>query len=296
MPWHSFDTDDAKKYGVDQAIILSNLRFWLDHNKANNTNIRDGYVWTFNSSAAFAELFPYWSSNKIQKMLKKMESDGIIITGSFNKRGYDRTKWYTTPDYKIQPNGVMDSADSLKGLSQKAEPIPDGKPDDKPDEEYLSSFDDECEKAFDVFWFAGMKKAGKATALLKFTRHVKKHKLNPQEFAGMLFLDVQKRLNAKQFGFENLHPTTYLNNERWNDEISTAISTPSNQPAADIHAQRQAKLDEWERQMHAAGHGQCQNALGSNGGDLWQQVDAGQRGDATDRPAITLDDSDWQTD
>ena len=84
--------------------------------------------------------------------------------------------------------------------------------------------------------------------------------------------------------------------EKIANEISPAVSTTGNQPAADIHAQRQAKLDEWERQMHAAGHGQCQNAVGSNGGDLWWQVDSGQRGDATDRPAITLDDSDWKAD
>ena len=54
MTCHAFDIEDAKKYGVDSAIILYNLRFWLAHNKANGTHINDGYVWTYNSARALA--------------------------------------------------------------------------------------------------------------------------------------------------------------------------------------------------------------------------------------------------
>lgn len=130
---HHFDIEEACKHGVDAAIILSNLRFWLAKNYANKTNIHEGYVWTYNSARAFSELFPYWTANKIQKLLKKMELDGIIISGNFNKAGYDRKKWYTTSEFKIQPNGSMDLAKLLKANGEKAEPIADIKPDDKPD-------------------------------------------------------------------------------------------------------------------------------------------------------------------
>lgn len=125
MSSHVFNIDDAKRYGVDAAIILNNFKFWLDHNKANGTHINDGYIWTYNSARAFSELFPYWSANKIQKLLKKLESDGVIITGNFNKAGYDKTKWYTLPQYSLQPNGGMESAKGINGSSQSAQPIPD---------------------------------------------------------------------------------------------------------------------------------------------------------------------------
>ena len=125
MSNHAFSVDDAVKYGVDSAIILHNIRFWLAHNKANRTHINDGYVWTYNSARAFSELFPYWSSNKIQKLLKKLESEGVIITGNYNKAGYDKTKWYTLPEYSLHPNGLMDSAKLINGSSQTNEPIPD---------------------------------------------------------------------------------------------------------------------------------------------------------------------------
>lgn len=125
MTCHAFNIEDAKQYGVDSAIILHNLRFWLDHNKANGSHINDGYAWTYNSARAFSELFPYWSSNKIQKLLKKLEGEGVIITGNYNKAGYDKTKWYTLPEYNLQPNGGMDSAKWNNPSSQLAEPIPD---------------------------------------------------------------------------------------------------------------------------------------------------------------------------
>lgn len=127
-----FNIADAEQYGVDIAIILNNIRFWIEKNQANKTNIHDGYVWTYNSASAFSDLFPYWTQNKIQKTLKKMESEGILITGNFNKAGYDRTKWFTLPEYAIQPNGLTHSANPMKASSQMAQPIPDSKPDNKP--------------------------------------------------------------------------------------------------------------------------------------------------------------------
>lgn len=132
---HSFLIEDAEAYGVDAAVILYNIRYWLSHEYANlgkdKCKVFDGYVWTFNSAKAFAEQLTYFSSNKIQKILKKLENDGVIICGNFNKRGYDRTKWYTMPEYKvdssIQPNDETQSANLNISFSQMAEPIPDYK-------------------------------------------------------------------------------------------------------------------------------------------------------------------------
>ena len=56
---HSFDIEVAKKYGITEAILLNNINFWIEKNKANEINFYDGYYWTFNSKKAFSELFPY---------------------------------------------------------------------------------------------------------------------------------------------------------------------------------------------------------------------------------------------
>lgn len=70
---------------------------------------------------------------------------------------------------------------------------------------------------FERFWKAGMRKVNKPKARTAFSTKRKKLKMSAKDFADMLIADVQARKD-KQFGFDRLHPVTYLNNERWNDE------------------------------------------------------------------------------
>jgi hypothetical protein len=114
---HQFDVNDAIRYGVDEAIILSNIRFWIAKNKANNKHCYDGRYWTYNSARAFAELFPYWNEQKIQKMLKKLENNGVILaTSEYNETAYDRTKWYSIVNESTNQN---ESTDSSKMMNEK---------------------------------------------------------------------------------------------------------------------------------------------------------------------------------
>lgn len=101
-------------------------------NVANKKHDYDGFTWTYNSSTAFAELFPYMSSQKIGRLLRELESSGIIKSGNYNKAGYDRTKWYTIPSLFIVQNQTMDYSKLNNGLFKSEQPIPDSKPDDKP--------------------------------------------------------------------------------------------------------------------------------------------------------------------
>lgn len=113
---YSFSTDDAVKHGVDAAILLHNIRYWLDHARAHGENEYDGYFWTYATASKLTSIFPFWSSNKIQKMIKKLEEDGVLISSSYSKSSFDRTKWYSMPDFSSQPNGgfrVSQTADSL---------------------------------------------------------------------------------------------------------------------------------------------------------------------------------------
>lgn len=94
MTTHSFESEDAEKYGVFPAVILSNIRFWCAKNAANGKNIYDGEVWTYNSIQAWTILFPYATKDQIRNALDKLEKAGVIITGNYSSSAYDRTKWY----------------------------------------------------------------------------------------------------------------------------------------------------------------------------------------------------------
>ena len=130
---HFFDVEEAVSIGVDKSIILSNFRFWLEKNKANNKNVNDGFYWTYNSSKALSLIFPYWSQQKIARIIRDLENEGLLISGNFNKAGYDRTKWYSMPEYSIVQD-VKNHCSNLNNAKSKDEqPIPDINTDSKTD-------------------------------------------------------------------------------------------------------------------------------------------------------------------
>ena len=95
---HLFEVDIATKYGIEAAIILHDLFYWIVKNKANDVNYYDGRYWDYNSTAALKELYPYMKEYTITSTLKKLKEKGLILTGCFNKLPFDRTTWYTLTD------------------------------------------------------------------------------------------------------------------------------------------------------------------------------------------------------
>ena len=89
-----------------------------------------------------------------------------------------------------------------------------------------SSKHQEADEAFEsIFWLAGMHKTGKKNAKSAFrTQYQEWRRANggtPEQFAMFLAGDIASRI-GKQFGFDKLHPTTYLNGKRWEDEKPSA--------------------------------------------------------------------------
>ena len=86
-------------------------------------------------------------------------------------------------------------------------------------QETKTDIQDQIESAFNIFWDAGLQKLNKKKSLIAFKSKCKGK--NPIEFANMLSNDIKTRLKNNQFGFAGLYPTTYLNGDRWEDQIST---------------------------------------------------------------------------
>ena len=124
---HSFNIELAKEYGILEAIIINNLFFWIEKNKANDVSYYDGTYWTYNSIKALNELFPYASERKISYALKHLKEEGIIKTGNYNKLAYDRTLWYafTKKGISILQKCCFHFTKSTNGFYKSDEPIPD---------------------------------------------------------------------------------------------------------------------------------------------------------------------------
>ena len=133
---YQFDTEHAKKYGVDEAILIQNFAFWIAKNKANNRHEHEDRTWTYNSYKAFAELFEFWSEGQIRTRIESLIDQGVIIKGNFSKNTYDRTTWYA---FKDEESFVYQSQKELSESTNGSEQVnnsstsTDNKPYSKPD-------------------------------------------------------------------------------------------------------------------------------------------------------------------
>jgi len=98
---HSFNIELASLYGIEEAILIENIAFWIKKNVGLDKNFHDGCYWTYNSARGFHDFFPYMSEKKINRHLLKLENCGVILSGNYNKLSYDRTKWYAIIDTNI---------------------------------------------------------------------------------------------------------------------------------------------------------------------------------------------------
>jgi len=123
---HSFNIDIAKQYGLYEAILFENIMYWCEHNRANEKHFYDGNYWTYNSTRAFSELFPYLSSGQIERALKELKDAGLIEVGNYSANAYDRTRWFAISKraYSIYQKQEIHSLPVTNGFTACDEPIP----------------------------------------------------------------------------------------------------------------------------------------------------------------------------
>ncbi|SDN53343.1 phage conserved hypothetical protein, C-terminal domain-containing protein [Limosilactobacillus mucosae] len=97
------DRELAKAFGLNEAIVLQQLNYWLNGKSAKLIN---GRKWIYNSYKQWQkDNFPFWSLATVRRAIENCEKKGLIITGNFNKAGFDKTKWYSI-DYDAVDRGM----------------------------------------------------------------------------------------------------------------------------------------------------------------------------------------------
>lgn len=223
---HFFNIELAKDYSIDEAVLLQNLYFWIEKNKANNKHFYDGEYWTYNSMEAFTKLFPYWTTSQVRRVLSNLENNGLIKKGNYNKASYDRTTWYSITtnglsyfDKCICQNQQMEVSESTNASDENSGPIPYINTDNKPDVKTDSKdHPNKLADHFDEFWneYPKARRINKKKCL----SYWKNNKLDAQ---ADLIINNLKNQVAKQYRHTEdrfiPHAYTYLNGERWTDPI-----------------------------------------------------------------------------
>ena len=93
-----FNETYASEYGLKESIILHKVIFYVLINKKDGRNLHKGRHWTFNSREGWRSVFPCFSDMQIWRSLKNLEKHEALLSDSFNRRAYDKTRWYTLSD------------------------------------------------------------------------------------------------------------------------------------------------------------------------------------------------------
>ena len=217
---HTFNTEIADMYGVNEAILIENIYFWVSKNKANGKHYHDGKYWTYNSTKAFSELFYYWSESQIERIIKSLVDKNVIEIGNYNEMKFDRTRWISLNESvcSIYRNRKMDLTESPKGFNEIATTIPDINTNintDTVDSTAIAVVDKASE--FNKFWQLYPRKQSKASALKSW------NKVKPLEY-DKIFESLPVFIKSEQWTKSNgefiPYPATWLNQQRWNDEVS----------------------------------------------------------------------------
>jgi len=104
-----FSPELAKELGLNQAIVIGQVDYWVKKNQNANINFHDGRYWTYNSFERWQSQFPFWSVGTIKRIFSDLRQRGILLVGNYNKLKFDKTNWYTL-DYSklselVKPSG-----------------------------------------------------------------------------------------------------------------------------------------------------------------------------------------------
>ncbi|MEZ9397210.1 hypothetical protein AB4393_18545 [Vibrio splendidus] len=151
------------------------------------------------------------------------------------------------------------------------------------------------ESCFDRLWAAYPTKKSKKNSLAKFKSIVTAQSEPPEVFTEMLCRDVETRVANRQFGFDKLHLTTYLNQERWNDDHeNTQSSSARTSQAAPRNRVEKYNAELLERYGHTATSIGRQGDSSEPGGLDSSQVCGGLRDEmVVPGTTIDLDSSDY---
>lgn len=224
--YHNFKIDLAKKCGVDNAIFLQDIAYWIDYNSSGNVNFREGRYWTYSTMEAICERHPYWTKRQVQRIVKNCLENKWLFIGKYNKSNYDHTNWYSVSDEILS---------IISGKSLEQDSFPD---DTKPlyqENDSVCSYIDKINKEnkktnttvqtnifnkiqFEAFWSLYPRKQAKQDAIKAWNA------LKPDEEFYEFTIEpaLKKQIKSDQWTKDNGKfislPASWIRGRRWEDE------------------------------------------------------------------------------
>ena len=126
MNTHSFNTITAQKIGINAAIILNHIGFWVEkmtREKHRDEHFRGGRYWVYLSYTDFEHRFEYLGRKQIRNALAKLIAKGYIEAVTGKVRNQVNSRWYTLTERGKIEMGIeySDSFDHFPGYENMAQ-------------------------------------------------------------------------------------------------------------------------------------------------------------------------------
>src|SRR5581483_7613470 len=95
---HAFDVELAQEFGLEEAIIIRALQFWIGRNRAEGVNQHNGRTWTYDPYAKWVERLPYLTVSKVRSAIANLVEKRVIIREQVQLKIGDATNWYAFAD------------------------------------------------------------------------------------------------------------------------------------------------------------------------------------------------------
>lgn len=100
----------AVKIGLNEAILLQQLDYWLNHAEKEH----DGRMWIYKSYEKWQEQdFPFWSVSTVKRIVKRLREINLIDTESLSDNFNNRVNYYTINRKELEklstPLGQIDT-------------------------------------------------------------------------------------------------------------------------------------------------------------------------------------------
>lgn len=222
---------------LDEAVILQQIHYWIEKRQ----NYREGRYWVYNSMENWMQQFPWIKSRTtLTRYFNNLEKKGLLITGNYNKAGFDKTKWYTIDystlsDFEQRLYRTCTTSDQnlVNGMNRTCttntidyteitSEITTNK------QANAVSADADLSESFNKLWNLYPKKQGKKDAFRHYKAWRKKSKDNTDDYLLRKLNEYKAYLAANQW----LHPmngSTWFNG-RFDDDYSTNNSQGYQQP------------------------------------------------------------------
>ena len=247
---HSFNTTLAEKYGLECAVIIEHLFWWIHKNECEDIEemFHEGRMWCRTTTKGIAKYITYIGWQTIRRKLIYLEEKKVLMVGNFNTKSTNQTLWYSFTDsfknelkelnydFSKMKNGIFKNEKSNNSIINNPINEYNIKEDNK---KRLSNDNQKKEYSDDFLEF--YKQYGNPVS--KYKSYLIWRKLSEADKKSALAALPAYIAYYKEHGITLKHPSTYLNQRTWEDDFTS----PEKKEETIADARAPMDVDQWER-------------------------------------------------